>query len=391
MPVQGRSPACPGALFSLKEFSMGTYVKLPFYAKVSLVILGLFAFVSMLFVAQRIIVPLIYATIMAVVLSPMVDFFVRLRFNRILAITVTITLVICLAFAIITFLGAQAGRFAETFPLLFDKFRELTAQLSTWISETFHVDSQRINSWLVEMRSELVSTGKSAIGKTLIYTGNALIIVVLIPVYVFMILYYQPLLLEFVHRLFRMQRKGDVNEVLIAIKKIVRSYLAGLLVEAVIIASLNSLSLFLIGIDYAILLGVIGAIVNIIPYVGGALGVSLPVILAITTKPSLSYALMVVGAYVIIQFIDNHYVVPKIVASRVKLNALVSVVVVLAGSALWGIPGMLISIPLTAIVKVICDHIEELKPWGYLLGDTMPALIPPIRFRRKQKINGRTS
>lgn len=370
---------------------MGTFIKLPFYAKISLVILGLSAFVSMLFVAQRIIVPIIYAIIMAIVLSPMVDFFVRLRMNRILAITLTLVLVICLAFAIITFLGAQAARFAETFPLLFDKFRQLTTQLSVWISETFHVDSARIDSWLHELRTEMVSTGKSALGKTLIYTGNALIVLVLIPVYVFMILYYQPLLLEFVHRLFRMHRKGDVNEVLVAIKRIVRSYLAGLLVEAVIIATLNSLSLLLIGIDYAILLGVIGAIVNIIPYVGGALGVSLPVILAITTKPSFSYAFLVIGAYIVIQFVDNHYVVPKIVASRVKLNALVSVIVVLAGSALWGIPGMLISIPLTAIVKVICDHIEELKPWGYLLGDSMPALIPPIRFRRKQKTNGRTN
>ena len=142
--------------------------------------------------------------------------------------------------------------------------------------------------------------------------------------------------------------------------------------EAIIIATLNSVSLLLLGIEYAILLGVMGAIFNIIPFVGGILAVSFPFLMALATKPSFSYAFLVLLAYIIIQFIDNHYIVPKIVASKVKINALVSIIVVLTGSALWGIPGMLLSIPLTGIIKVIFDHIQGLKPWGFLLGDAMP-------------------
>ena len=87
------------------------------------------------------------------------------------------------------------------------------------------------------------------------------------------------------------------------------------------------------------------------------------------------YALYVMAAYYFIQLIDNNYIVPKIVASKVKINALFSIIVVIAGNALWGIPGMFLSIPVLAIVKLICDHIESLKPWGFLLGDTMPPLI----------------
>ena len=95
---------------------------------------------------------------------------------------------------------------------------------------------------------------------------------------------------------------------------------------------------------------------------------------AIVTKSSPTYALLVLGVYIIIQFIDNHYIIPKIVASKVKINALISIIVVLVGGALWGVPGMFLSIPLTAILKVIFDHIDSLKPWGFLLGDTMPAI-----------------
>ncbi len=96
---------------------------------------------------------------------------------------------------------------------------------------------------------------------------------------------------------------------------------------------------------------------------------------ALVTKSSGWYALYVMGAYYFIQLIDNNYIVPKIVASKVKLNALFSILAVIVGNALWGIPGMFLSIPILAIIKLIFDHIGPLKNWGFLLGDTMPPLI----------------
>ncbi len=140
----------------------------------------------------------------------------------------------------------------------------------------------------------------------------------------------------------------------------------------IIIAVLNSIGLLILGIDYAIILGITGAIVNIIPYVGGIVAIALPMIIAFVTKDSISYSVLVFCVYIFIQFIDNHYIIPKIVASRVRINALISVIVVLIGSALWGVPGMFLSIPLTAIIKVVFDHIEPLKPWGFLLGNIVP-------------------
>ncbi|MGZ3920950.1 MAG: AI-2E family transporter, partial [Bacteroidia bacterium] len=146
----------------------------------------------------------------------------------------------------------------------------------------------------------------------------------------------------------------------------------GLLIEALVVAILNSAGLLILGIDYAIILGIMGALLNVIPYIGGVIAIALPMIIAFVTKDSVTYPLMVLGIYIVIQFIDNHYIIPSVVASKVKLNALVSMVVVLIGGALWGLPGMFLSIPLTAILKVIFDHVESLKPWGYLLGNIIP-------------------
>ena len=165
-----------------------------------------------------------------------------------------------------------------------------------------------------------------------------------------------------------------MNEVLFSTKNIIQRYLIALLFEAAIIAILNSAGLLILGIDYAIVLGIIGALLNVIPYIGGIIAVALPMMVAFVTKSSPTYAFLVLAFYIIIQFIDNHYIIPKIVASKVRINALISIIVVLAGGALWGIPGMFLSIPLTAILKVIFDHIDELKPWGFLLGDTMPTI-----------------
>jgi len=356
--------------------------KIPFYAKVALIFIGLFAFISMLCIAQRIIVPVIYSTIIAVVLSPVVDFFVRKKMNRIAAIAITLMLAISATILFVMLLCTQIMQFSDSFDKVIVSFKHIVDETAVWVSTTFNISPKKINMWIAVKNAEMLNTTMSIVGQTIINTGSVLIILVLIPVYIFMILFYQPLLLEFIHRLFSANKHADVNEVLTATKKIIRSYLVGLLIEGFIVATLNSVSLLIIGLDYAILLGLIGAILNVIPYIGGVIAVGLPMILAVVTK-SPTYALLVLGAYILIQFIDNHYLIPKVVASKVQINALVSVIVVLLGGALWGIPGMFISIPLTAIIKVIFDHIEPLKPWGFLLGNNVPGMSKPSFIKNK--------
>lgn len=361
-------------------------LKFPFYAKASLVFIGLFAFISMLYIAQSIILPVIYSIIIAIVLSPAVNFLERKKMNRTLAIAMVLIITIISSLGILALLSVQIMEFGDSFPKLLEKFNELKNDFAQWTSENFNISLRKTNLWITEKREEILSGASSGIGQTIIDTGSVMIALVLIPVYTFMLLFYQPLLIGFIHKLFVSSDSTQVTQVLTGTKAVVRSYLVGLLLEALIVAVLNSVSLLILGIDYAILLGVIGAILNIIPYIGGIIAVALPMMIALATKDSSSYCLLVLASYFVIQLIDNNYIIPKVVASKVKINALVSIVVVIAGGALWGIPGMFLSIPLTAIIKVIFDHIESLKPWGYLLGDTMPAFLG-IKFSFKNKVS----
>ncbi|HWY38277.1 MAG TPA: AI-2E family transporter [Bacteroidia bacterium] len=349
---------------------METPFKIPFYAKIALISVGIFAFVFIMKIGQQIIIPLIFSTIIAILLNPIVSYLIQKKVNKMVSITIAVAVATFVVLGIFYIISSQVTMFSDTYPQLKEKFNASSTRLINWISGKFDIRQSKINAWIKETQSDTINN--FAIGETVTEAVQIMVILILLPVYLFMILYYKSLLLEFIRRLFRLEHHVAVAEVLTNSKKIIQNYLVGLFFEMIIIAILNSAGLLLLGIDYAIILGITGAIVNIIPYIGGIIAIALPMIIAFVTKDSLSYSALVFVVYIFIQFIDNHYIIPKIVASRVQINALISVIVVLIGGALWGVPGMFLSIPLTAIIKVIFDHIESLKPWGFLLGNIVP-------------------
>jgi len=369
------------------ETETGKLYVFPFYAKAAFLIVGLYVFINMLYISRGIVVPLVFSLILAILLQPVVCFFVRMRMNKIIAIVVTLflTFIIILGFGTLIFL--QVSRFSDAWPVLVDKFTLMLNQSIGGVSGFFDINPQSIHGWITKTRLGLINNSGAMIGQTLMTVGSGLMVLFLVPVYIFLILFYQPLLIDFIHKLFGKDNKSEVTEIVTQTKTVVQRYLVGLVIEVIIVAVLEIAALFILGIDYAILLGIIGALLNMIPYIGGLVAVALPMMVALATKDTGWYALYVLAIYYFIQLIDNNYIVPKIVASKVKINALFSIIAVIAGNALWGISGMFLSIPLLAIIKLIFDHIEPMKPWGFLLGDTMPSILKmdPI-FNKIKKI-----
>jgi len=345
-------------------------LKFPFYAKASLILIGLYFLIIILYNLQTIIVPLIFAMVIAIVIKPIVDFFIKYKINRVVAIFVAIFVVFLIIAVIFLLLFSQLSKFSESWPSLVEKFTNMFSQMITWVSANFDINPEEINNWILKTQSDALNSSNALIGATLLSAGNMILVLILIPVYVFLILYYKSQLLEFIFRLFGPLHKSKVSEITTQTQSVIQHYLIGLLIEVAIIATLNSVGLLILGIDFAIMLGIIGALVNIIPFVGGVVAVALPMLVALATKSSPMYALYVLGIYYFIQLIDNNFIVPTIVASKVKINALFSIIIILAGNALWGISGMFLSLPLLAIIKIIFDNIESLNPWGFLLGNT---------------------
>ncbi|HEX8426867.1 AI-2E family transporter [Hymenobacter sp.] len=341
-------------------------IELPFYAKASLVLLGLALLILMIYLAGDILFPFFFATIFAILLLPIEQWLRRHRVPEVLAIALTVLLGIVVLLGVLYFIYLQAGELATQMPLFKTKLLQTQRQVVGWLDARFGITNERLLGYLQQATSRATALA----GQALSTVSGLLVVSTLVPVYVFLLLLYRERLVNFLIQVFSGRRHDpEVEEVLHESKSTIQSYMTGLLIEGAIVATLNVTGLLILGIPYALLLGVVGALLNFIPYVGGLIAILLPVLMAFITKDSYLYPLGVVGVYMLIQFIDNNLLVPRIVAGKVQVNALAAVVGVLVGNAIGGIPGMFLALPGMAILKIIFDRIEGLKPWGMLLGD----------------------
>lgn len=339
----------------------------PFFIKAPLILLGLVIFVFILSILRDVMVPLAFAALIAILLNPLC---VRLerKMNKIVAIIISMLIAILALAGLAYFLSSQIAHFFDNVDAMKQKFSELLVIIQKWLEQTFGIAAQK----QVQMVKEAANGSKAVIGETLSGALGVLSVIFLIPVYTFLIMLYKTLILNFLYEVFSEENQRKVGEILAETKAAIQSYIVGLLIETGIVAVMNSCALLILGVQNAILIGVIGAILNLLPYIGGIIAIALPVLMATLTTDGFTTQLLIIASYALIQFIDNNILVPRIVSSKVQINALISIVVVLLGAALWGVPGMFLSIPFIAVLKIIFDRIEGLKPWGKLLGDNIP-------------------
>jgi predicted PurR-regulated permease PerM len=342
--------------------------KYPFYLKSTVIIFGLVLFFFVLFILKSVLIPLSFGVMLAILLNPFVNFLQKHKWPKLASITVAILTSLVVLASLIYFLSVQLSSFSDQLPAFQKKFVDLLHQLQRGISERFNIDVKKQNEWINNAESGL----KTLVGQTLGMAATVLEVLFLIPFYALLFLYFKPLLLNFLYEVFDEAKSKEVGVVLAQTKEAVQQYMFGLLIEAVIVATLNSIALLVLGLKYAILLGLLGALLNVLPFIGGIIAVLLPLVIATVTKDGFGIQIGIIISYLVIQFIDNHFLVPYIVSSKVKINALISIVMVLLGGLLWGIAGMFLSIPFIGILKIIFDRVPELKPWGKLFGDEVP-------------------
>lgn len=340
----------------------------PFYLKATVILFGLILLVYVLATLRDIMVPLAFAAFIAILLNPLCNRLKRWKLPHAVAILLSILIAVILVAGLFYFLSTQIAQFSQSFPVLKQKFVGLSHDLGQWIYLKFGIETQK----QVQFVKNVLDNSQAMLGQTVGTVLGTLSVILLLPVYVFMMLFYKTLILNFFFEVFKEENSRRVAEILQETKSAIQNYLVGLLIEMVIVAALNSTALLILGVKYAILLGIIGAILNMLPYIGGIIAIALPILIATATKDGYTTQLLIVVAYLVIQFIDNNIVFPRFVSIKVQINALVSIIIVLLGNALWGISGMFLSVPLVAVLKIIFDRIDELKPWGKLLGDNVP-------------------
>jgi predicted PurR-regulated permease PerM len=357
--------------------------RLPFNVKLPLALISITIVVFWLSILESVLVPFIISIILSILLFPLCDWFEKRKMGRVLAITITLILFTVLIGVIVYLASTQIAGFSEMIPQLLDKLEKAYNNILRWTSEKFDLSTEIQTKQVNTYTNQLLARGGTVVGSALTTTSNMLGNLSIMPVYMFFLLLYRDFFKEFFYRVFKNTDKDQVDIVLSKIYDVIHSYLSGVIIVTIIVGTLNTISLLLLGIDYAIFFGFLASILLIIPYIGILIGSLLPIIIALVTKDSPMYALGVAASFFAIQMLEGNFITPNIVGSKISINPLAAILGLLMGAILWGLAGMALCLPCIAIVKVVFDSVPSLQPYGFLMGE--PAITRDNTEAKKEK------
>lgn len=353
--------------------------ELPLTVRRSIELIGICLLGSLLSIGNDIIMPVLMAFFLSIVLLPIYRFLRAKKFPEFLSILLPILLGAVFIAGVIWFFSAQISILAADFPQIQKNVNYHFNNISDWINNKTDFSTQEQIRFLNDQSNKLLTNAGNIIGGAAGSITSAFIFIGLVPIYIYLFLSYKNLLLRFVFVWFKPDQHKKVKEVMKETEIIIKSYLIGLLIQIAYITVLLGGILLLLDIKHALLIGVIFALLNLIPYVGALIGNLFGVLLTLTSSQELLPIFTVLGVIAIVQFLDNNILMPRIVGSKVKINAFAAILGVFIAGSLAGVSGMFLALPMVAVLKIIFDRSNIFKPWGILLGDENPEK-SPIRF-----------
>lgn len=326
-----------------------------------IIVLGVF----ILYVGDFIFVPLLWGTFFAFLLYPITNWLESKRIPRAVAIWVTIVVMAALVGLIFYLLINQVLQLILEVPNLKVAFQEKISRYLADFSEIFGISSESASGGQF-LTFERINSG-------ILETGKSLVLIGIIPLYIFLLLYYKDFFIEFLKRISG-ARFESVQFWVNDSGEVIKSYIVGMIFVTFIVSCMAGLLFYSIGVKFYLLFAVFIAVMNLIPYVGVLISSFLVVFYVLLTTDSVFYPLFTLFMLWVMQGMENNIITPFVVGTKVKVNALAVVLAILAGGALWGVSGMILFIPLVGVLKITLDRIPGLAPYGYLLGDNVPVL-----------------
>jgi predicted PurR-regulated permease PerM len=357
-----------------------------FPVRIASILISVIAVGFLAIVGKELIIPLVFALLLSILLLPLAKLFEKkMKLPRGAASGVAVILFVTGLVIVFYTIGAQISNLSKDWPLFQQQVQTSLNNLQKWIAFKFNYNIQKQKDYINTAASGALSGSPSMVGNTLLSVTSMLIFIVLTLIYTFFMLLYRATLLKFLIALVNEKHGTTVNDVVSDIQVVIRKYILGLLLEMFIVAALCWISFGILGIKYFILLGLITALFNLVPYVGIFTALVLSALITFATTGASTQLLFVIITIICIHLIDSNILLPFIVGSKVSINALITVAGVVAGEMIWGLPGMFLSVPLIAMAKIICDRVEPLQPWAILLGHEKKER-KVLKFPRKRKI-----
>ncbi|MFP4487712.1 MAG: AI-2E family transporter [Bacteroidales bacterium] len=336
--------------------------------------LALFLLISILFIygiieAKNLLFPITFGVLFAYLLLPVASFLELNGIPRILANLMVILLALIVLGLIFFLFYQQLALMFENLDSLKESANKNIESFQNRIQSYFGLSDNRFEEYLKAEVNRFFSSGSSGIGQVFSATTGTVFRMLILPVYIFLFLYYRTKFAYFILKMVKKKNKPVAIRIMRDISTVAGRYMGGVFIVVLILCIINSTGLLIIGVNYAILLGIISAFFNFIPYFGTVMGGAVPLLFVLLTDPDpLNTGLKVLVMFIIVQFTENNILTPNIVGGNVNINPFFIIIGLVVGSMVWGIPGMLVIVPFLAIARIIFINIESLNHYAFLLG-----------------------
>jgi predicted PurR-regulated permease PerM len=287
---------------------------------------------------------------------------------------ISIFIVILLAVAVLASIGLFVGIKVSNATIDFTALKEqVTTKLASFqgtLEDKLGMRSHAMDQAISRASENIFSSWESKVGAYFSKTTTTLFQIFILPVFTFFVMFYRTKTAYFIFRLVGRKNKPTALRILRQVSDVTVKYLGGILIVVLILAVLNTTGLLIIGVPNAIIFGVMAAFLNLIPYIGTFIGGLIPILYVLfSIDDPFSMVVKIAILFAIVQFIENNLLTPNIVGNNIKINPLAIIIGLLLANLIWGIAGMLIVVPVMAILKIVMRNIPELQPFAYLLSD----------------------
>ena len=293
------------------------FTRLPFYIKLACVLFSLFALGALVILAKDILAPLIFSCLFAILLVPLARFFeLQIRLPRSAASMIAVILLLSLITVVLYVIGSQIAALLKDWPAFQAQISHSLWSFRGWVSAHFGITRQKQLNVVNSAASKVTSPDAALVGTTLLSLSSMLLFLIFTFIYTFFFLLYRSLILKFLESVFLEENTSKVHEVIVQVQLIIRQYIAGLLIEMTIVATAVSVTLSILGVQYAILLGLITGIFNLIPYFGIFSAMVLSATVTLGTSADSTVVIYVFIAFIATHIIDSNIILPLVVGSR---------------------------------------------------------------------------
>ncbi len=328
-------------------------------------LLLLFLVISGMYFAQEFLIPLCIGGVLATVFLPFCNWMQKKKINKGVAVLISLFVLMLVVLFLTSLIGFQVSEIVNDFESLKEKAIKSVTEIQKYIFNTLDISIKEQNKILKNEQPAYGDIVQAMLGSMTSLLSNLLLILV----YFVFLLYYRSHIKNFLVQLVPESKKSEMGQIIQKVASVSQQYLIGLSKMIFLLWIMYGIGFSIIGIENAIFFAILCGVLEIIPFVGNLTGTALTVLVAAMNGAEAQVLISILIVYGIVQFIQGWILEPLIVGSQVKINSLFTILALILFELIWGIPGVFLAIPLTAMFKIVCDYVEPMKPYGFLIGE----------------------